>query len=366
MATGVEELGTAVEGGLLARAAEPRAGEPRADGRTAERACLNCRTQLVGEFCHGCGQHAHVHRTLGAFGHDLLHGVLHLEGKLWRTLPKLMFRPGELTRRYVEGERARFVSPLAVFLFSVFLMFASVSLVSGDLSLLDEATRAEAADGVKVDMTRIDAEIARLRRERTAATARGAPTGAIDEKLRDAALGRSIMAGIAGEDQAPDADRSGLKASGDARADVGLAPNGALDKAWRAAKANPTLLAYKLQTNAYKFSWALILISVPFVWLLFLWRRRPLYDHIVFVTYSIAAVSVLVIVGSLLVAAGAPAGVVISVATLFVPWHMYRQLRGAYGLRRFSALWRTAALAAFANVALTLFAVLVVAMGATG
>ena len=38
----------------------------------------------------------------------------------------LVRRPGELTRRYIEGERAKFISPLALFLFSVFLLFAVV------------------------------------------------------------------------------------------------------------------------------------------------------------------------------------------------------------------------------------------------
>ncbi|MFD1959902.1 DUF3667 domain-containing protein [Novosphingobium panipatense] len=94
------------------------------DGHTHESACLNCGTALVGTHCHACGQAAHVHRTLGAFFHDLLHGVFHFEGKTWRTLPLLAWKPGELTRQYVEGRRASFVSPIALFLFSVFLMFA--------------------------------------------------------------------------------------------------------------------------------------------------------------------------------------------------------------------------------------------------
>ena len=60
------------------------------DGHTHETKCLNCGAELTGEFCHACGQHAHVHRTLTAFFHDFLHGVLHFEGKIWRTLPLLM------------------------------------------------------------------------------------------------------------------------------------------------------------------------------------------------------------------------------------------------------------------------------------
>src|SRR3546814_10751918 len=64
--------------------------------------------------------------------HDLAHGVLHFEGKIWRTLPMLLFRPGALTRRYVAGERARFVSPLALFLFLVFVMFAMIHVLAGE------------------------------------------------------------------------------------------------------------------------------------------------------------------------------------------------------------------------------------------
>ncbi len=60
------------------------------------------------------------------------------------------------------------------------------------------------------------------------------------------------------------------------------------------AKANPGLLLYKLQTNAYKLSWLLIPLSLPFMWLLFPFSRRfKMYDHTVVVTYSIAFMTML-------------------------------------------------------------------------
>ena len=101
-----EAVGDAVTGGVLGRAVEPNAGEPGADGHTHERNCLNCGALLAGDYCHACGQKAHVHRTLSAFVHDFLHGALHFEGKIWNTLPLLAWRPGDLTRRYIDGERA--------------------------------------------------------------------------------------------------------------------------------------------------------------------------------------------------------------------------------------------------------------------
>ena len=69
--------------------------------------------------------------------------MFHFEGKVWRTLPMLVAHPGSLTRRYIDGERARFVSPLALFLFFVFLMFATISSL-GSSEMKFDATAADA------------------------------------------------------------------------------------------------------------------------------------------------------------------------------------------------------------------------------
>jgi hypothetical protein len=54
-------------------------------------------------------------------------------------------------------------------------------------------------------------------------------------------------------------------------------------------------------------------------------------------------------------------------AIIFVPpIHMYRQLRGAYQLSRWSALWRTFALINFAFIAAGLFFTGLLALGVLG
>ena len=95
--------------------------------------CANCAARLVGAYCHACGQSAHVHRSLWHMLEEGLHGVLHFDTKSWRTLPLLIGRPGLLTRRYIDGQRLRYVSPLALFLFTVFLMFFVVAQVGEPL-----------------------------------------------------------------------------------------------------------------------------------------------------------------------------------------------------------------------------------------
>jgi hypothetical protein len=53
-----------------------------------------------------------------------------------------------------------------------------------------------------------------------------------------------------------------------------------------------------------------------------------------------------------------------SLAWFVPPVHMYRQLRGTYALGRSAAAWRTAGLTIFAFMAISLFASLLVMLGA--
>jgi len=126
MSDEIEAVGTAIEGGLLAKAVEDESGDA-IEGLGG--LCLNCKNPVTGNYCDNCGQPLHVHRSIGALWRDILHGVLHFEGKFWRTIPLLAWKPGDLTRRYVRGERARFISPMALFLFSIFMMFAVFSFI---------------------------------------------------------------------------------------------------------------------------------------------------------------------------------------------------------------------------------------------
>ena len=388
--TEIGGIGEAVTGSLLARAVEPGAGE---HGGHEPGNCLNCGAALQGAYCHSCGQPGHIHRTLIAFWHDLAHGVLHFEGKIWRTLPMLAWRPGELTRRYIDGERARFVSPMALFLFSVFLMFATFSLLGGPFAFDNDNLH---GGGASLSEQRIAAEarfheqqeagaqrLAALRARRADRLARGHDVAEVDARIREAEASAALQqriftqtnALLAAEQQRLRSQRPatlGAAADDDERVDVQVTERPSriewVNEAWRNAKRNPELLAFRLQTNAYKFSWALIPISLPFLWLLFLHRRRywryKAFDHTVFVTYSIAFMSLGLIVLSLLRPLGVGETFMGLAMTLIPPVHIYRQLRGAYLLSRFSALWRTAALLVFAMIAATIFFVLLVVLGA--
>ena len=103
------------------------------------------------------------------------------------------------------------------------------------------------------------------------------------------------------------------------------------------------------------------------MWLIFAWRRRfGAYDHAVFVTYSLSFMTLLFVLLTVLGTAGMGGGLLFFGATLVPLLHIYKQLRGAYSLSRFSALWRTAALSVFIFVILLVFLNLLLLLGAMG
>ena len=353
---GMEEVGSLATGGLIARAIEPAAGEGRA---ASTHSCANCQTPLTGPHCSQCGQAAHVHRSLGAFWHDLAHSVLHFEGKIWRTLPMLAWHPGALTRRYIMGERARFVSPMALFLFSIFAMFATVSAIGGPFDLgIDPSEFRNTSAQMSAALESNKADLKELEKERLEDIRDG---NSADVQEADAEIRQARRAIQALESVQEPGNAEMFKPSG------GTTGWERLDKGLKKLNENPSLALYKVQNNAYKFSWLLIPLSVPFVWLLFPFRRGThLYDHTVFVTYSLSFMTLLMVLLSFLRLAGAPDTWIGSAFLVLPPIHMYRQLRGAYLLRRRSAVWRTMLLFVFANIALTLFVTLLVFLGAIG
>jgi hypothetical protein len=408
-----------VTGAVVASAVEPNAASRDASPQAE---CLNCGAMLIGVHCHVCGQKAKTHRTLSAFGHDILHSVFHFDGKIWRTLPMLAWNPGHLTRRYIHGERAKFVSPLALFLFTVFLTFAVFNTVIPSAeSITEPLTREQAAKRLETDRKDMIADIEKLKAEKqdaiadkeptgwidgeiernrealgemeaetrvaavsarrfallkrrnesaiarqeallAAAKAAGKPTAAIVEELENERLALKLLTTAA---NATD-DKVGIKADWNFT-DVDFPGAAALNDAAKHAAENPQLLIYKVQSNAYKFSWALIPISVPFVWLLFFWKRQfKVFDHAVFVTYSLTFMMVALSLAATLIAYGTLEAIGGLIIAFVPPIHMYRQLKQAYGLSRFGALWRLTALMTFALFALILFATLILALGVTG
>lgn len=95
----------------------------------SENNCLNCGTQVIGHFCHQCGQEnldtrENFFHLVGHFVSD----YFHFDSKFFRSLIPLFLRPGFLTKEYWEGRRVHYIHPLRLFFFvTIIFIIASTA-----------------------------------------------------------------------------------------------------------------------------------------------------------------------------------------------------------------------------------------------
>lgn len=94
------------------------------DGDLSGDPCRNCGTVVTGRYCGNCGQLAQTfHRPIWSLASEVLGDFLSLDGRVMRTLPSLMLRPGKVTKEYLAGKRQRFVPPFRLYLLTSFIYF---------------------------------------------------------------------------------------------------------------------------------------------------------------------------------------------------------------------------------------------------
>ena len=102
--------------------------------------CLNCGTRLIGQYCGHCGQRARSRLiSLWQLLSEAFGDLFEFDSRLWLTLIPLLRRPGQLTRDYLEGRRARYMPPFRTYLvLSVIFFVVAFFDPRDDLGLLFE------------------------------------------------------------------------------------------------------------------------------------------------------------------------------------------------------------------------------------
>lgn len=112
------------------------------------RTCLNCGTHLRGQYCGNCGQRSRTRMiSIWLLLQEAFGDLLELDSRLWRTVLPLLARPGQLTRDYLEGRRARYMPPFRTYLvLSVLFFVVAFFDPQDDLSLFFEPEPKPAAE----------------------------------------------------------------------------------------------------------------------------------------------------------------------------------------------------------------------------
>jgi len=132
---------------LVRRLPAPSSVGDAVDSRTH---CANCGAPIVGAFCPRCGQETTLALpTARAFLREAAGRYIAWDGRTWRTLALLFFRPGFLTREYLAGRRRRYVRPGRLFLVLSLAFFAVVRFTSGTPEVVRVGATPEGATAIR-------------------------------------------------------------------------------------------------------------------------------------------------------------------------------------------------------------------------
>lgn len=94
---------------------------------TENRQCQNCGTSLTDRFCSHCGQDSReFRRSVWGILVQFFETFTELDNTFLRSLGPLLFKPGFLTLKYLEGKRKRYLNPIQMYAFFSFLFFLMV------------------------------------------------------------------------------------------------------------------------------------------------------------------------------------------------------------------------------------------------
>ncbi len=96
--------------------------------------CLNCHHPLdiSDEFCPNCGQLNSTKKlAFNDFFNEFFAGIFAYDSRFYRTLGVLLFKPGKISKDYIEGKRVRYANPYRFYLSaSIFFSLFGVLLMT--------------------------------------------------------------------------------------------------------------------------------------------------------------------------------------------------------------------------------------------
>jgi hypothetical protein len=117
-----------------------------------EKVCLNCNAEVVGRYCHQCGQENIEPKE--SFWHLVSHffnDITHFDGKFFTTVSLLFRKPGFLSKEYSLGRRMRYLNPVRMYVFTSFVFFlvffSLVNVDNMDLGLDDKKVATDSVAG---------------------------------------------------------------------------------------------------------------------------------------------------------------------------------------------------------------------------
>jgi uncharacterized protein DUF3667 len=342
--------------------------------------CANCGVPLQGPWCYNCGQAGEdYHRSVFKLIGESIEGLFHADGRLWKTIPHLLYRPGRLTRDYLDGKRAPQIPPFRMFLVILLIVFfaghlatASKDEAGHEKGAAVHAPTAAERDAASRALSEAKADIARDLGPGAAETF-GKTSARIESRMAKAAepkLPVPPAEGAPPEDPAVVVKKSAdtlqnlpidghINLDGDAK--TTSATERWLETGITAIREDPKRFAMILEIWAHRVAILALPISALLLSILFIFNRRfYVFDHLIFsmhsLTFQLLLLSVIFLLSMLV-------GPVAWWLIVLSPIHLYKHMRGTYATGRFGTVLRMFFLWIGSTIGFSFLAVLWVALG---
>jgi hypothetical protein len=260
--------------------------------------CPNCATPLQGPWCHACGQKGEAYsRSIWHLTAEAFEGMTHFDGRFWQTLPRLILKPGQLTRDYLDGHRAAQIPPFRLFLIVLLLVFFAGGLSFGSgkdhfKSIADPKVQAQLnwSDEDKADFAEAMGNL---------------KTAAVDPK--------------------------------NPKIHTAIGPTPFWSERIKKAMAEPELLVGAMEQWGHRFAVLMLPIAALMLSALFVFKRGVyVFDHLIFSMHSLSFVGLLASLCFLLALGVGWAWQLLWLA----PAHLFFHMRGTYRTSVFGTLAR--------------------------
>ena len=129
-----------------------------------EKICLNCQTEVVGRYCHNCGQeNLEPKETVWHLVQHFFNDITHFDGKFFSTVKYLMRRPGFLSKEYMTGRRMSYLNPIRMYVFTsaiFFIILFSLKKPEDMVGASEKKEKAQTVSQLKERQARLTREIA--------------------------------------------------------------------------------------------------------------------------------------------------------------------------------------------------------------
>ena len=124
--------------------------------------CKNCEEKFEDgfEFCPHCGQKAKDELTIGVLFYNTISNYFSFDARFFKSFFPLLFKPGYLASRFIEGKRLLYLHPAQLYLFIsvVFFFLLTTIVVRDQVQNFDTALKKTLEKPIISDSTKVKAQ----------------------------------------------------------------------------------------------------------------------------------------------------------------------------------------------------------------